>query len=194
GKIKELDRQHAADLIIVDAPPAGHAAPFLRSASALQAAVASGPVRDQADEVAALLADHRRCQCVMVTLPEETPVNEVVELAYDLEEDLGLALAPLVVNACWPDLPGLALTAAAAAKQQHVSLPVASRRALDDAARFGRAAAARQREQFSRLDDALPLARLHLPRLPIARLMPAHIDVLADALAVQPIVPGQAAR
>ena len=58
--------------------------------------MASGPVRDQADEVSALLADHQRCQCVLVTLPEETPVNEVVELAYDLEDDLGLALAPLV--------------------------------------------------------------------------------------------------
>ncbi len=33
GKIKELERDRAADLIIVDAPPAGHAAPFLRSAT-----------------------------------------------------------------------------------------------------------------------------------------------------------------
>ncbi len=38
GKIKELDRAKAADLIIVDVPPAGHAAPFLRSATALRAA------------------------------------------------------------------------------------------------------------------------------------------------------------
>ena len=111
GKIKELDRERAADLIVVDAPPAGHAAPFLRSATALQQAVASGPVREQADEVSTLLADHDRCQCVLVTLPEETPVNEAIELAFDLEDDLGLALAPLVVNACWPERPGLALTA-----------------------------------------------------------------------------------
>jgi anion-transporting ArsA/GET3 family ATPase len=190
GKIKELDRERAADLIIVDAPPAGHATPFLRSASALQAAVVSGPVRDQANEVSALLADHTRSQCVMVTLPEETPVNEVIELAYDLESDLGLALAPLVVNACWPDRPGMSMTAAAAAKQQQVSLPVASRRALDDAVKFARGIVDRQRVQFHRLDDTLPLARVHLPRLPIARLMPAHIDVLADALSVAPTVPG----
>ncbi|MFT6763266.1 MAG: arsenite-transporting ATPase, partial [Candidatus Aldehydirespiratoraceae bacterium] len=33
GKIKELEKERNADLIVVDAPPAGHAAPFLRSAT-----------------------------------------------------------------------------------------------------------------------------------------------------------------
>ncbi len=189
GKIKELDRQAAADLIIVDAPPAGHATPFLRSASALQIAVANGPVRDQADEVASLLADHTRCQCVMVTLPEETPVNEVIELAYDLEETLSLALAPLVVNGCWPQRDGLSMTAAAAARKQKVTLTIETRRALDDVARFGQARLDLQAEQFARLDDRLPLPRVHLPRLPVARLLPEHLDVLADALSIEPVIP-----
>lgn len=189
GKIKELDREKAADLIIVDAPPAGNATPFLRSASALQGTVSSGPVRDQADEVAALLADHARSQCLLVTLPEETPVNEVVELAYDLEEELSLALAPLVLNACWPDRPGLSLTATAAAKQQGVTLPLATRRALDEAARFGRVRIDTQHQQFARLDESLPLPRILLPRLPVARLLPEHLDTLATALAATPISP-----
>ncbi|HQZ34809.1 MAG TPA: ArsA-related P-loop ATPase [Ilumatobacteraceae bacterium] len=194
GKIKELDRLHAADLIIVDAPPAGHATPFLRSASALQVAVANGPVRDQADEVAELLADHARCQCVMVTLAEETPVNEVIELAHDLEETLGLALAPLVVNGCWPQRAGLTMTAAAAARKQKVTLSVDTRRAIDDVVRFGRARQDLQAEQFARLDAQLPLPRVHLPRLPVARLLPEHLDVLADALAVEPATPASAAK
>jgi anion-transporting ArsA/GET3 family ATPase len=189
GKIKELDRQKAADLIIVDAPPAGHATPFLRSASALQAAVASGPVRDQADEVSALLADPSRCQCLPVTLPEETPVNEVIELVHDLDADLGLAMAPLVVNACWPDRPGLFMSAATAAKRQHASLPIASRQALDDVVHFGRVRLEHQREQFVRLDHSLPMPRVHLPRLPVARLFPAHLDELAAALSADLIEP-----
>ena len=189
GKIKELDREKAADLIIVDAPPAGHATPFLRSASALQRTVATGPVRDQADEVAALLADHARSQCLLVTLPEETPVNEAIELAYDLEEELSLALAPLVLNACWPDRPGLSLTAAAAAKKQGLTLPLATRRALEESARFGRVRNDAQRDQFSRLDTLLPLPRILLPRLPVARLLPEHLDTLATALAAPPINP-----
>jgi anion-transporting ArsA/GET3 family ATPase len=189
GKIKELDRAKAADLIIVDAPPAGHATPFLRSAAALQAAVNSGPVRDQADEVSAMLADHSRSQCLAVTLAEETPVSEAMELVADLGE-LDLALAPLVVNACWPDRPGLASTAAAAAKAQGLTVSVQGKRALDSAARFGRARLDRQREQLTRLDADLPMPRIELPRMPVARLMPADLDQLAAALSVEPTVPG----
>ena len=194
GKIKELDRLESADLIIVDAPPAGHATPFLRSASALQTAVASGPVRDQADEVAALLADHARCQCVMVTLPEETPVNEVIELAYDLEDELRLALAPLIINGCWPQRAGLSMTAAAAARKQKVTLSVGTRRALDEVVRFGQSRLELQAEQFARLDDRLPVPRIHLPRLPVARLLPEHLDVLAEALAAEPTIPASAPK
>ena len=193
GKIKELERTKAADLIIVDAPPAGHATPFLRSASTLQRTVATGPVREQADEVAALLADHARSQCLIVTLPEETPVNEAVELAYDLEDELSLALAPLVLNGCWPDRAGLSLTAAAAARKQGTTLPLATRRALEQAAQFGQVRIDAQREQFARLDTLLPLARILLPRLPVARLQPEHLDTLAAALSIPPINPATTA-
>ncbi len=189
GKIKELDRAKAADLIIVDAPPAGHAGPFLRSASALRAAVANGPVRDQADEVTAMLEDHSRTQCVLVTLPEETPVNETIELAADLRDDLRFALAPLVVNGCWADRPGVRISAAAAAKQQDVKVPVATRRALDEMVQFARVRLDAQREQCARLDSELPLPRVLIPRLPVARLFPQHLDVLADALAEAPTTP-----
>lgn len=182
GKIKELERAGAADLIVVDAPPAGHAAPFLRSAASLREAVASGPIRDQADEVSAMLADASRTQCVMVTLAEDTPVSETIELAYDLEDRIGLALAPVVVNACWPDRPGFALTAAAAAKREGLSLPIATRRALDDTTRFARDRLAVQRAQLDRLAGELPVQQVHLPRLPVARLLPAHLDALAGAL------------
>ncbi|CAB4884078.1 unannotated protein [freshwater metagenome] len=186
GKIKELQREKSADLIIVDAPPAGLAAPFLRSASALQAVVASGPIRTQADEVAEMLADAKRCQGLLVTIPEETPVNEVVELAYDIEEKLGLSLGPLVVNACWPYLAGLEMSPTAAARAQGVTLSRAAKAALDVSARFGRARMEGQQRQLARLDELLPLARIELPRVPTARFGPAELDILAAALAVEP--------
>ena len=113
----------------------------------------------------------------------------MIELAGDLQGDLGMALAPLVVNACWPDRPGLSMSAAAAAKLQEVKLPLATRRALDDAVRFARVRIDGQRTQFARLDAGLALPRVHLPRVPVARLLPSHVDVLAAALAVDPIVP-----
>jgi arsenite/tail-anchored protein-transporting ATPase len=181
GKIKELARERAADVIIVDAPPAGHAAAFLHAAPALQEMVASGPIRTQADEVAAMLADRARCQAMLVTLPEETPVNEVIELAFDIEHRLAASLAALVVNSCWPDRPGLDLSLAAAAKQQGVKLAASQRRALDAASNHGVARQQLQRTQLARVAEALPLPIIRLPRLPTANLGPRELEHLADA-------------
>ncbi len=51
GKVKSLDESRAADLIIVDAPAAGHAITFLLSARGLLDAVRVGPIRKQAQDV-----------------------------------------------------------------------------------------------------------------------------------------------
>lgn len=187
GKIKELERTRAAELIVVDAPPAGHAAPFLRSASAIRELVASGPLRLQADQVSEMLADPTRSQAMIVTLPEETPVNEAIELAFDLEESLGLSLAPLVVNGCWPDRPGLAMATTTAAREVDVKLTAAQRSALVASSRFGAARLAVQDEQLARLDERLPLPRIRLPRLATPRLGAAELEELADALGLAPL-------
>jgi anion-transporting ArsA/GET3 family ATPase len=124
GKIKQLERSSPADLIIVDAPAAGHAVTFLTSASGLLDAVRVGPIRAQAQDVVDLLSDPARCQVLLVTLPEETPVNEVVDTAFKLEDRVGVALGGVVVNGLYPPLPGLSPDAAG------------EDRALADAARF----------------------------------------------------------
>ena len=103
GKIKQLERSGDWDVIVVDGPAAGHAITFLTSAAGLHDAVRGGPVRSQADDVLELLDDPARCQVVLVTLPETTPVNEVVETAYALEDRVGVHLGPVVVN----DVDGL---------------------------------------------------------------------------------------
>ncbi len=102
GKVKSLERQGIADLILVDAPATGHAMTFLSSAQGLLDAARSGPVRTQAADVVELLSDPERCQVALVTLPEEMPVNEVVEAAYALEDRIGISLGPVIVNACLP--------------------------------------------------------------------------------------------
>ena len=186
GKIKELERERVADLIVVDAPPAGHAAPFLRSASGLRQSVASGPIRDQANEVCEMLADAARTQALLVTLAEETPVNEVVELAYDIEEDLGIALAPVVVNACWPDRTALASAPATAAGCTAVKLTAADKRALEFSNQFGNARLDVQREQLRRLRGLLAIPSIQLPRIPSPRLSPNDLELLVHALAVTP--------
>ncbi|MFM7225229.1 MAG: ArsA-related P-loop ATPase [Actinomycetota bacterium] len=105
GKVKGLESGGTADLVIVDAPAAGHAITFLTSARGLLDAVRVGPIRTQAQEVVDLLSDPRRCQVLLVTLPEETPVSEVVETAFAVEDRAGVALGPVVVNQCFAPLP-----------------------------------------------------------------------------------------
>ncbi len=94
GKVKQLERAGTADLIVLDAPAAGHAITFLQSAKGLLDAVDVGPINTQARDVLELLSDPDRTQVVLVTLPEETPVNELVETAFALEDAVGVSLGP----------------------------------------------------------------------------------------------------
>ena len=55
-----------------------------------------------------LLSDPPRCQVMLVTVPEETPVTELVETAFAIEDRAGVTLGPVVVNSCVDDLPGTA--------------------------------------------------------------------------------------
>jgi anion-transporting ArsA/GET3 family ATPase len=183
GKVKQLERSGLADLIIVDAPAAGHAITFLQSARALLDAVRIGPINTQAKEVIELLNDPARCQVMLVTLPEETPVNELVETAFALEDRVGVALAPVVVNGVYPRLDlAAAADPAAAAEAAGTSLREGEAEALREAAEFRRLRQDLQATQLARLADRLPLGQLQLPFLFEADLEPAHLDLLAESL------------
>ena len=189
GKVKQLERRMAAgeagspDLIVVDAPAAGHAVTFLASAHGVLDAAAAGPLRAQATDVVELLGDPSRCQVLLVTLPEETPVNEVVDTAFHLEDRAGVKLAPIVVNGRYPRLD-LAVDAATAGKEALVSLSDAEILALDAAARFRRRRQALQEEQIERLRRKLPLPQLTIPHLFTTEIDTEGVERLVDALSV----------
>jgi hypothetical protein len=183
GKVKQLERAGVADLIVLDAPAAGHAVTFLTSASGLLDAARVGPIRSQAQDVVDMLADPARCQVVLVTLPEETPVNEVVETAFKLEDRVGVALGPVVVNGLYPPVEGLDVDPVEAAEAGGVFLLAGEADSLRAAAAFRRERSALQAEQMARLADALPLPRLELPFLFTTELGRSEVEALAGALA-----------
>jgi len=183
GKVKQLERAEVADLIVVDAPAAGHAVTFMASAHGLLDAVQVGPIRSQAQDVIDLLTDATRCQVLLVTLPEETPVNEVVETAFRLEDRVGVSLAAVAVNGMYPPIAGLDVDPVEAAAAADVHLRPHEADALRDAAVFRMRRQALQAEQAERLAKALPLPQLSLPFLFTNEVGPAEIDALADALA-----------
>ncbi|HUB69198.1 MAG TPA: ArsA-related P-loop ATPase [Acidimicrobiales bacterium] len=201
GKIKQMERAAAAgsagaaDVIVLDAPAAGHAVRFLQSPLGLLEAAGGGPVRAQAEEVVEMLSDPKRCQVLLVTTPEETPVGETVETAALLEDRIGVKLCGVVVNARFPvlDLPAgtapedLALLAEGAGAR--LSRPESESLAAAASLRLQRQAS--QAAQVARLKEELPLPQLELPFCFSAELGLDQLEALTDALAasVQKWVP-----
>jgi len=173
GKVKSLERSNSADLIILDAPAAGHAVTFLMSARGLLDAVRVGPIRSQAQDVMELLTDAARCQILLVTLPEETPVNEVVETAYKLEDRVGVSLLGVVVNGIYPPVAGLDADPGDGPDAADLRAAAAFRTARNEL----------QADQIARLRDALPLPQIHLPFLFTTDVGPSEVDELATAFA-----------
>jgi anion-transporting ArsA/GET3 family ATPase len=195
GKVKQLERDRIADLILVDAPATGHAITFLTSASGLVNAARGGPLRTQAQDVVDLLSDPARCRVLLVTLPEELPVSETIESAYTLEDKAGVQLGPVIVNACDPEPTGLEQPAAEVVAAADVTVEPGHLAALEEARRFRLERHAVSTEQIERLRRDLPLPHLLVPALDTASIGPAETQVLADALAgaVGALVPEGAA-
>jgi len=167
GKVKHLERSDAADVIVVDGPAAGHAITMLRTPQAISDSVKSGAVRLQADEILEMLRDGSRCQVVLVTIPEPTPVQECIETAYALEEEVGVKLAPIVVNQVDTSQP------------LDIPLSLSEHSALAQAAEFRNAQILRHHTNVKKLDEQLPLAQLI-----VSDLASCTIEIIADQLLV----------
>lgn len=93
------------DVVVLDAPATGHGVQWMMAPQLVADVVRSGPVGHMATEIAALLADRRRCGVVVVTLAEEMPVQEALDLLDLFQSRLDLRPELLVVNALYPPLP-----------------------------------------------------------------------------------------
>ncbi len=106
GKLWHLETRRANGgprwgLLVVDAPSTGHGLSFLSVPGVVVRTVRLGPLRRHAQAVQELLTDSTRTLVVPVTLPEELPVRETLELLARLRE-LGLAAGPIVANGVEP--------------------------------------------------------------------------------------------
>lgn len=175
GKLKQLERLDTHDLIVVDGPAAGHAITFLLSARGLMDTVRGGPIRTQAEEVLEMFNDPDRCQVILVTLPETTPINELIETAYSVEEKVGVQLGPVIVNGV--DLGEPVPVSAGHGPDDHDGQVD-----LEAAAEFRNHRRAAQRAELDRLSTDLALAQIVLPQLPVAGIAARDLPALSDAL------------
>jgi anion-transporting ArsA/GET3 family ATPase len=108
GKIENMisepgDGEPRYDLVILDGPATGHGLTLLASARAMSEMTGVGPFHELASIIGRFLSDPVRTGVLPVTLPEELPVHETLDLVAGLGEEIG-TLAGTIVNQ-WVD-PG----------------------------------------------------------------------------------------
>ncbi len=158
------------DTVILDAPATGHGVALLAAPLLVSEAVRSGPIHRMSSQVAELIADPVRAGIVAVTLAEEMPVQEVLELAETLRTRVGREPELLVANGLYPPLP---------ADEAPEADPAA-----DPAGHLWRRRRASQERELARLAELWPGGRIDLPQLPLAG-GPELVDALRRAAEAQ---------
>jgi anion-transporting ArsA/GET3 family ATPase len=171
------------DLVVLDGPASGHGLAMLRIPQAILDAAPSGPLVTDARALRSLLLNPVETALVPVTLPEELPVNETLELlaAVRQEKALRLPLGPVIVNAVPPGRlsePGVAAVLdALPAKTGDAELDATL--AMADGIRSRRRTA---EAMLARLRERAELRLATLPWIPSTDLGLRDIDRLASEL------------
>ncbi|HEX4416983.1 MAG TPA: ArsA family ATPase [Kofleriaceae bacterium] len=117
------------DTVVFDMPASGHSVSMLRVPWVISETVPEGPLTRDARSIKELLCDPARTTAVLVTLAEEMPVNEAIELEAKLSA-LGIVPQHMIVNQVFPRhfAPGAPVTRvldALIADQPHLTSPLA---------------------------------------------------------------------
>jgi anion-transporting ArsA/GET3 family ATPase len=171
------------DAVILDAPATGHALEMLWVPKIITEVAHGGVLMRDAERAWRMLRDPNHTAIVALTLPEEVPVTETLELSESLASELGLRLARVVVNNVVPrrfsENEALALADLDVNQLGPRVAPLA--RVLVDRA----ATEVVQRTSIARLESALSVPRIELPRLLRAANLPASIDELSEVIAAR---------
>ncbi|PIE71773.1 MAG: hypothetical protein CSA22_01050 [Deltaproteobacteria bacterium] len=107
GKIwhlsEEIDKKGAYryDLILVDTPATCDGIRLLQQPETFINRVRVGPFADQLKEVQELVSDSEKTGLVLVSLPEELPVNETLKLTRAAQTALRIPVDATVINGCY---------------------------------------------------------------------------------------------
>ncbi len=153
-------RRPAWHYIVVDAPASGHALQLLRTPRHLARLLAGGPLASTLERIIRFLGDARALRAVLVSIAEEMSVNETLETAAILRDQLGIAVAaPILNRAAAPRFAPRDIAAIRALRGRDARNPLLAAAALHIAAQESTAA------QTARLRQAFALEPVALPSL-----------------------------
>lgn len=176
------------DVIVFDAPATGHAVTLMRIPQAILEAVPDGPLTRDAVKVRALIEDPQRTSPIVVTLAEDMPTNESIELATRLQREAQVHVQGVVVNQLYPDrFPAgtpparvlARLVDAGGAEGDAQVAPLIAR------ARMARSRRQLNERYLARLAAELPLPTAQLPRLFVPSLGPKEMADLSRRLGAE---------
>lgn len=164
------DGSNRFDVVLFDAPATGHGVDMLRVPKVILEAVPPGILRRDAEAAWAMFQDPVQSGVVVVTLPEEMPTTETVELIHNIRTELGLPVLKLVVNGVLTPLfsEGERDELVRDAGLLAIDAPLRTSGTRDSAIVAGARRAVRERvqaESLARLDREVDLPGLELPFL-----------------------------
>jgi anion-transporting ArsA/GET3 family ATPase len=104
GKLAYEVRERHYDLVVADAAASGHVVGQLSAPRAIDELVHVGPVHDQTGWMLEILGDPAVTGLLVVTTPEEMPVNETIGLVARLQAETNVEVSAIVVNRVLPEL------------------------------------------------------------------------------------------
>lgn len=168
------------DLVILDAPATGHGLDMLRVPKVIVDVAPPGLLRREAERALELFRDGSRSGVVVVTLPEDMPVNETIELHSALHDELHMPVAKLVVNRVVPQL----FEPSERSRFEDLEGKLDAGSPLHTLARAARWRSMRERiqeESLVRLGQELHLPRIELPRLFVSEFGRDDVESLSQA-------------
>jgi anion-transporting ArsA/GET3 family ATPase len=168
------------DMVILDAPATGHGLEMLRVPRVLLDIAPPGLLRREAERAWDLFRDPLRSGVMIVTLAEDMPVNESVELYGALTRELELPIAGVAINSVLPslfsELEGDWVSEAASVSDPselvHTLLRAGRRRVLRERV---------QAEAIARLRSEIPVPQVILPQLLVSALKRKEVEELSAA-------------
>jgi anion-transporting ArsA/GET3 family ATPase len=109
---KQKDQSYRFDHIVLDCPATGHGVIFLGAPKAVTQVSPDGPLTEYAQKMKTMLEDTQKTTPVYVTLPEDMPYNETIELRHKIERQVGLPKGRVVINGIHPNVLDAETTAA----------------------------------------------------------------------------------
>ena len=180
---EQRDGHARFDTVVFDGQATGHLITMLRIPRVIIESVPEGPLTRDAQQIQQMLVDPLRTRMWIVTLAEEMPATESMDLYRAATEDLGITPCRLVINGLYPDdferSPHLARGLEQALSAEELDPAIALLLASAETIRARRAI---NRRYLEILRQKIPLPHIELPQLFVPHLDRSSLNLLASKM------------